>query len=65
MDGEHDDEEGEKTALCCRRLEWRRWESWRKSTVHGGAFLALNGAQLHAASAIIALKSSQLHAGLF
>lgn len=52
-----------KTALHRRRLKWRNWASWKKSTVHGGAILALNGAQLHTESAIIALNRSQLHMG--
>lgn len=53
----------EETALNRRRLKWRNWASWKKSTVHGGAILALNGPQLHTASAIIAVNRSQLHMG--
>lgn len=35
----------------------------RTQTVHGGDVLALNGAQLHAVSGIMALNRSQLHMG--
>lgn len=47
---------GGETALNRRRLKWRNWASWQKSTVRGGAILALNGAQLHTVSASRALN---------
>ena len=37
-----------------RRLEWRNWASWKRSTVRGAA---IHGPQLHAASAIVALNT--------
>lgn len=54
---------GRGGALNRRQLEWRNWASWKESTVCGGAIPALNGAQLHTASAIMALNRSQLHMG--